>query len=84
MTAATIEPRAQDARRALEEARARVRDAEARVADLEGEQRRASRALDRAKAPLAAYWQQVGAGDRDPDGVEEARLIAAVRDTEAV
>lgn len=62
----------------------RVRDAEARVADLEGEQRRASRALDRAKAPLAAYWQQVGAGDRDPDGVEEARLIAAVRDTEAV
>lgn len=64
----------------LEELRRKVPEAEQRVAALERERTIAARALDRAMGPLRDYWEQVGAGDRDPDPDVEARLTAELRE----
>lgn len=67
----------------LAELRAAVEQAEARVREVEAERRRTMAELARAEAPLRDYWEEVGAGERDPDPGLERKLAAAVRDARA-
>lgn len=66
----------------LERRRGLVAEAKARVAELEAEQRKVARSLDRAKAPLADYLEQLEAGEREADPKLEAELTAAIREVE--
>ena len=66
----------------LERRRGLVSEAKARVAELEAEQRKVARSLDRAKAPLADYLEQLEAGEREADAKLEAELTAAIREVE--
>ena len=46
---------------------------------LEGEQRASRRVPERARTDLAAYFEEVGAQEREPDAEEERRLREAAR-----
>jgi hypothetical protein len=60
-----------------------VRQARRRLHELEVERTASARRLEAARAPLDAYYEAVGAGERQPDADEEARLVAALRDVSA-
>ena len=62
----------------LEELRLAERHARERLENLTARQRRAGRALDAAMGPLREYHEAIGAGEREPDAAEEARLRAEV------
>lgn len=59
-----------------------VRRARARVEALEVEQRKAARAIDRATAPLRAYYEAVSARERPPDRELENELRATAREAQ--
>ena len=60
-----------------------VEQAKAKVAELEAEKQKAQRAVERALAPLTDYHRAIGAGEREPDAEEEARLEEAVERAQA-
>ena len=78
MSSATTAERPATAR--LAQFQAAVKEAEDRVREVETERRRAMGELRKVEAPLRAYWEEVGAGEREPDPALEAKLAADVRD----
>jgi len=68
------------ATRDLETLREAHRQAAHEETRLEGEQRASRRVPDRARQELAAYHEEVPAGEREPDADEERRLRDAVRE----
>jgi hypothetical protein len=56
-----------------------VVEARRHVEKLEGEHREASGRAERARGPLAVYYEAVGAADRDADPVLERKLLDDVR-----
>src|SRR3954449_555737 len=56
---------------------ARVREADAGVVELEARARGAAREVDRVAAPLSAYFEEVAAGEREPDAEVERALREA-------
>lgn len=67
----------------LAELQAAVEEAEARVQAVVAERRRAMRELAKVEAPLRDYWEEVGAGEREPDPALERQLADAMRDARA-
>lgn len=63
----------------LAELQGAVEEAKERLRSIEGERSRMGRELARASVPLRAYYEEVGAGERDPDEALEAQLAADVR-----
>ena len=74
---------ANSATQRLEELQAAVAEAEGRLYAIERERRRVAAELARATAPLTAYFEEIGAGEREPDPALEEKLAADVRDARA-
>jgi hypothetical protein len=64
----------------LAELQAAVTEAKERLREIEGERARMGRELARASAPLQAYYEELGAGEREADEELEAKLAADVRE----
>jgi len=67
----------------LEALRAEVRGAQDRVGEMESRRTRTRGALERAKGPLREYYEELGAGEAEPDAGRERELLAAVREVES-
>ncbi len=61
----------------LEQHRAAVREAERRASEAEAERLRSRRRLDRAKAPLADYFEALGAGERSRTPTSNVSYVRA-------
>jgi hypothetical protein len=60
-----------------------VEAAKGRVRELEARRLSVQRSVERAKAPLRDYHEQLGAGEREPDPKLERKLLKAVTDAES-
>ena len=67
----------------LEQHRAAVHEAQRRVTEAEAAALQGRRRLERARGPLLAYFEQLGAGEIEADPEEERRLRAAVAEAQS-
>jgi len=67
----------------LEGLRAAVHEAQRRVTEAEAAALQGRRRLERARGPLLAYFEQLGAGEIEADPEEERRLRAAVTEAQS-